>query len=275
VHKRATRVMAPRSKRKRKSLLTTQNKRRRQLQSSASTPASEPASERAELSTQEPEEWPAKSILHESARKFLVDWENHPTTGEQYPPNWVWKKDVTPALLAYWEEQKRTKRTSTTTHTAPASTSFPGAPCPPRRRRTLVPSSTPSAEQGGPADTASQVPVDPPTPDIRAFIEDTGSPEGSASYRPSTQDVTSTYVSTSGAPGSNSQILATQEDSGAGEATQAGYQETTTPQEGCSSYRPHCSASVDKVTATGDTVGVPLTLCPMTILTPMIELGGL
>lgn len=257
---RVTRVMAPRGKRKRKSHLTTPNKRRRTLQSSA---ASTPVIEHTQPSTQEPEEWPAKRILQESKRKFLVDWEDDPTTGEQYPPSWVWKRDVGTDLIAIWESQKRAKRTSETTEIEETSTNSADlAPtAPPPRRRPVVPSSTPSPQQAQSVDTTSQVLLDTPTPDIGAFVEDTGSPAGSSSYHPSTQEVPSTHVSTSAAPGSNSQILATQEDSGANEDFQGGAQESSTSQEGTSSYHPPPSVSVDGVNATGDTVSVQLTSC--------------
>ena len=30
-----------------------------------------------------------KGILAENKKKYLIDWANHPTTGEAYPPSWV------------------------------------------------------------------------------------------------------------------------------------------------------------------------------------------
>lgn len=34
-------------------------------------------------------QWPLKGILEESKQQYLVDWEDHPFTGEGYDPTWV------------------------------------------------------------------------------------------------------------------------------------------------------------------------------------------
>jgi len=51
-------------------------------------------------------------ILQENAQKYLVEWEDHPETGEKYPPSWVWKENVTAGMIKVWKKQKRAKRTS-------------------------------------------------------------------------------------------------------------------------------------------------------------------
>lgn len=245
-------------KRKRKSHLTTPNKRRRTLQSPASTPASEVT----DPPTQEQEVFPARRILQESARKYLVDWEDHPITGEKYPPSWEWKKDVGAGLIADWEaHQKKTSQTTTEADEASDDCTEQPPSAPPSRRRPVIPSSSPSAQQTEPEESTSRVPLDTPSPDLGAFVEQTGGPAGSWSYHTSTQEVPSTYVSDSVALGTNSQFNTTEEESGTGEDTQSGAQETGTSQEGSNSYHPEPSASVDQGNSTDNTVNISLTTC--------------
>jgi hypothetical protein len=236
--------MAPK-KRKRASLLTTPKKRRRQLQPSA---ASTPASNLAGTSTQDPDEWPAIRILQESARKYLVDWQDHPTTGEHYAPSWVWKSWVTPALKADWEEQKEASKSAEAPSTNESRSNSRHTSSSPRRSA-VTPSPTSDVEHGSPTNQTSQESHDSPILDTQTFIEDTGSSEGAASYQPPTQDISSATGSHSGLSEADKLRVATQGDFETNEDTQGGAQEATDSQEG------H-SACIDEVNATSYEVGL-------------------
>jgi hypothetical protein len=56
--------------------------------------------------------WEAKDILDEKTLaggkiEYLVDWEDDPTTGEAYPPEWLAADACTEQLIADWKLQKR------------------------------------------------------------------------------------------------------------------------------------------------------------------------
>jgi hypothetical protein len=38
---------------------------------------------------QDPEYWPVDKILEERGRRYLVEWKEHPRTGEIWKPQWV------------------------------------------------------------------------------------------------------------------------------------------------------------------------------------------
>lgn len=42
--------------------------------------------------------------------KYLIDWEDHPRTGEKYTPTWEPKENLTDVALADWEATKLAKQ---------------------------------------------------------------------------------------------------------------------------------------------------------------------
>lgn len=59
---------------------------------------------------EEPSQWLVRAIVEErrvrGRLQYLVDWESHPKTGESYPPEWKFRRDVGDGLLEEWELEK-------------------------------------------------------------------------------------------------------------------------------------------------------------------------
>ncbi|KAI9828413.1 MAG: hypothetical protein M1832_002841 [Thelocarpon impressellum] len=51
-----------------------------------------------------------KDIIGESKRKYLIDWEDNPSTGDSYEPSWEPKANANAEAVADWEARKRGKR---------------------------------------------------------------------------------------------------------------------------------------------------------------------
>ncbi|KAF2497214.1 hypothetical protein BU16DRAFT_526234 [Lophium mytilinum] len=55
---------------------------------------------------------PARAILQENKRKYLIAWENNPVTGEEYDPTWEPKSNANEELVAEWKQVKAEKQAS-------------------------------------------------------------------------------------------------------------------------------------------------------------------
>lgn len=189
--------MAPRTtsaaarKRKRDSSVATcsPNKQRRQAvaSSSASANTSSPtyhAEHQTDDEAPSTQEWPARRILAETARKYLVEWEDNSQTGERYDPTWEWKKGVSKGLVQEWKDRQAAEEAAR----AQALLRKRGSGT--RTRPVARPSTPPSTGDrcGGEAQQTSSHSL--ASWHSSPFIEDSPSPSSSGSYRPSTQEVT-------------------------------------------------------------------------------------
>jgi hypothetical protein len=55
---------------------------------------------------------PAREILKEKGKKYLIAWEDHPETGEKFEPTWEPKKYANAELVEEWKAIKAAKRAS-------------------------------------------------------------------------------------------------------------------------------------------------------------------
>ncbi|KAK4616068.1 hypothetical protein CLAFUW4_10622 [Fulvia fulva] len=47
-------------------------------------------------------QWPARRILDETKKSYLIEWESHPKTGEEFEPSWQPKWNANGALVREW-----------------------------------------------------------------------------------------------------------------------------------------------------------------------------
>lgn len=52
----------------------------------------------------------AKAILKEEGNKYLIDWADHPTTGETYAPTWEPKRNANKLLVEDWRRRQREEK---------------------------------------------------------------------------------------------------------------------------------------------------------------------
>ena len=64
-------------------------------------------------------EYLARAILDESANQYLIQWEDHPDTGEKYDDSWEPKDCANKALRAEWKQVKKQRSTSRECHFKP------------------------------------------------------------------------------------------------------------------------------------------------------------
>lgn len=55
------------------------------------------------------QEYQVRNILEERGRKYLIDWEDDPITGQQYEPTWEPKENANEKAVIDWERQKAVK----------------------------------------------------------------------------------------------------------------------------------------------------------------------
>jgi hypothetical protein len=243
------------NKRKRKSTLSTPKKRARH-QSTSSVHTED---------AQEPEEatdeyWPAEKILAESARKYLIKWEDNPRTGETYSPTWEWKSFANAELIQDFENSKAEREAAGVRLGArqarDAAATTPSPP-PADHSQSLISASASTKRRREPP-SSSEVSSFSSSPSTPLFVENSQSSRGSASYQPTREP--SNIPSAPDSSVSNSYIPTTQEVSGSDQDStvfrqpSGSYQDHSTTQETAGSGLPESSRAVSEDDATSGRV---------------------
>lgn len=133
---------------------------------------------------QSTQEWPARRILAETARKYLVEWEDNSQTGERYDPTWEWKRGVSAGLVQDWDTRQAAEEA------ARAQALLWKRVSGNRTRPGVQPSTPPSLDDRQRKQAQHSSPRSLESWNSSPFIEDSPSPSGSESYLPSTQQPT-------------------------------------------------------------------------------------
>ncbi|MCJ1286065.1 hypothetical protein MMC26_005407 [Xylographa opegraphella] len=92
------------------------NKRRRCSHAGSETPTTAPFGSQGKL-------YKVRDIINEKGRKYLIDWEDDPETGEKYQPTWEPKSYANAEAVAAWKQQQRRKKQSKRNRSTPSTAS--------------------------------------------------------------------------------------------------------------------------------------------------------